>query len=69
MAYRTYILSDGSVVACCKDLAPYTVLGNVAETPLADIWNSADYARLRDDVASGVLDGSEACRRCVAGEL
>jgi MoaA/NifB/PqqE/SkfB family radical SAM enzyme len=69
VAYRTYVLTDGSVVACCKDWAPYTVLGNVAETPLADIWHSADYVRLRDDVAGGILDGSEACRRCVAGDL
>lgn len=56
-------------MACCKDWAPHTVLGNVAEKPLAAIWNSPDYVRLRGDIRRGDPGGFEVCRRCAAGEL
>jgi len=67
--YRTYVLTDGSVVACCKDWAGYTVLGNVAESSLESIWNSADYRRLRADVGQGVFQNFSVCRRCVTDSL
>ncbi|HEY90669.1 MAG TPA: radical SAM protein [Dehalococcoidia bacterium] len=67
--YRTYILTDGSVVACCKDWAGYTVLGNVKESSLESIWNSAEYRQLRSDVSRGVFGNFEVCRRCVSDSL
>ncbi len=67
--YRTYILTDGSVVACCKDWAGYTVLGNVAEESLASIWNSGEYHKLREDVSRGVFSNFEVCRRCIEDRL
>ena len=67
--YRTYILTDGSVVACCKDWAGYTVLGNVAEDSLQSIWNSGDYERFREDVSRGIFSNFEVCRRCVEDRL
>jgi len=66
---RACILSDGSVVPCCKDWAGYTVLGNVAEDSLESIWNSRDYTRLRDDLRKGIYSNFEVCRRCVEGAL
>lgn len=67
--YRTYIFTDGSVVACCKDWAGYTVLGNVAEESLESIWNSREYHKLREDVSRGVFSNFEVCRRCVEDRL
>ena len=69
VAERTYILSDGSVVLCCKDWAGYTVLGNVNEESLQSIWNSAEYRRLRNDISNGKIADCEVCRRCVADNL
>ncbi len=69
VSYRTYVLTDGSVVPCCKDWAGYTVLGNVAEDSLQSIWNSDDYGRLREDVSRGVFSNFEVCRRCVEDRL
>jgi radical SAM protein with 4Fe4S-binding SPASM domain len=66
---RTYILSDGSVVLCCKDWAGYTVLGNVSEESMESIWNSSEYRRLRDDIGHGKLADCEVCRRCVSDSL
>ena len=69
VADSTYILSDGSVVPCCKDWAGYTILGNVARDSLQSIWNSPDYVRFRRDVSNGVFSGFEVCRRCVEDRL
>ena len=66
---RAYILTDGSVVPCCKDWAGYTVMGNVAESSLQTIWDCRDYHRLRDDVSRGVFSNFEVCRRCVKDKL
>jgi len=65
----TYILSDGSVVACCKDWAGYTVLGDVNINSLQSIWNSTEYRSLRDDISRGILSSCEVCRRCVSDSL
>jgi radical SAM protein with 4Fe4S-binding SPASM domain len=69
VANSTYILTDGSVVPCCKDWTGYTVLGNVDRNSLQSIWNSPDYVRFRRDVSGGVLSSFEVCRRCVADSL
>ena len=68
-ATSTYILTDGSVVPCCKDWAAYTVLGNVGRGSLQSIWNSPDYVRFRRDVSDGVFSNFEVCRRCVTDSL
>jgi len=69
VADSTYILSDGSVVPCCKDWAGYTVLGNLSQDSLQSIWNSPDYVRFRRDVSNGVFSSFEVCRRCVEDRL
>ena len=66
---RTYILSDGTVVLCCKDWAGYTALGNVKDESLQSIWNSPEYRRLRDDIGQGRIADCEVCRRCVSDKL
>ena len=66
---RTYILSDGKVVLCCKDWAGYTVLGNVNDESLQSIWNSTQYRSLRDSISRGKFADCEVCRRCVSDSL
>ncbi len=67
--WRTYVLSDGRVVLCCKDWAGYTVLGNVAEASVAEIWNSPRYVQLRREISRGDFSHSEVCQRCQADAL
>ena len=66
---RAYVLTDGSVVPCCKDWAGYTVLGNVSHDSLESIWNSRDYDKLREDVSGGIFSNFEVCRRCIEDRL
>ncbi|HEX9896465.1 MAG TPA: SPASM domain-containing protein [Dehalococcoidales bacterium] len=68
-ASHTYILSDGSVVPCCKDWAGYSIIGNVSEQSLESIWNLAKYRRFRYDINKGKLPDIEVCRRCTTDRL
>jgi radical SAM protein with 4Fe4S-binding SPASM domain len=68
-ASHAYILSDGSVVPCCKDWAGYSIMGNVVIQSLESIWNSAKYRRFRDDINKGKLPDIEVCRRCLTDKL
>lgn len=65
VASRACVLSDGSVVGCCKDSIGHSVFGNVATQPLREIWNSPDYCRFREEVAGGVPGSFEVCHRCL----
>lgn len=44
----TTILSSGDVVACCFDLPGETVLGNVFERSIFDIWEGEAYTKFRN---------------------
>lgn len=66
---HTYILTDGSVVPCCKDWAGYTIMGNVSEQSLESIWDSKEYRRFRADIKKGKLPEIDVCQRCISDEL
>ena len=66
---HAYILSDGSLVPCCKDWAGYSIMGNVAERSLESIWNSAVYQHFRNDLNRGITPDIEVCRRCTTDRL
>lgn len=55
---------DGFVVACCRDTTGRTVLGNVFESPIMEIWNSQPYQQLRSSLAQGRPQDIPACRNC-----
>lgn len=38
---------DGEVLLCCHDIFNTVKIGNLAETPLADLWNSRKYREIR----------------------
>jgi radical SAM protein with 4Fe4S-binding SPASM domain len=58
------IASNGEVVACCRDLEHKTVLGNVFEASLADIWNGKAYQKLRRLLLDKSPEKSAACADC-----
>lgn len=66
---HAYVLSDGSVVGCCKDSVGYSTFGNVATETLGEIWNSPEYRRFRQEVSRGAAGDFEVCRRCLSDRL
>jgi radical SAM protein with 4Fe4S-binding SPASM domain len=58
------IASNGDVVACCRDLRRQTVLGNILEQSLPDIWRGKKFQKLRKDLIEENPAGSAACDGC-----
>ena len=58
------IASNGDVVACCRDLEHRTVLGNLFQEELADIWNGKRYLALRRNLAEESPERNAACKDC-----
>lgn len=44
---KCVVLRDGTVPLCCVDYNAKYVFGNVMDTPLLDIWNNAEWQRVR----------------------
>ena len=62
-----YVSANGNVLPCC--LSPFTtrdygglILGNAFQSPLAEIWNGANYRRFRAALQSDTP--WESCDRC-----
>jgi radical SAM protein with 4Fe4S-binding SPASM domain len=55
---------DGSVVPCCRDYNGAIPLGNVNETSLKEIWDSARYRLFRQSHATGRFGDNLVCRNC-----
>ena len=47
------VLLDGSVVLCCHDYEGITLVGNIFEQDVSEIWESSAYSELRQKVLSG----------------
>jgi len=60
----TAVLWNGDVVVCCRDYEGVTRVGNVHETPLAELWRSAAYKRYRAAHQARDWDTLELCRDC-----
>lgn len=58
------IQSDGDVVCCCVDWSRQTVIGNVKEKSLPEIWNGKKMKNLRLLHLSGQRFLNEACKNC-----
>ena len=57
---------DGSVHLCCADAVWKTVMGNVRETGLKDVWFSDSFKKARRSLANGDRACAEICRVCDA---
>lgn len=44
---KCVILRDGTVPLCCVDYNAEYVFGNIMETPLLEIWNNAEWRKVR----------------------
>ncbi len=58
------IASNGDVVACCRDLRRQTVLGNIVDQPLQEIWRGAAFQELRKNLVERMPWKSAACDGC-----
>jgi len=55
----------GDVVLCCHDLLGESVMGNIRETSLAQIWNGPAYRELRRQMLARNPEGVHpVCQRC-----
>ena len=61
--HSMYILSTGECVPCCKDWNGATVIGNITEASVEEVWNSDSYAAIRRKLDAGVFDEA-ACKLC-----
>ncbi len=59
-----HILTNGDVIACCRDSDYEEVMGNSYETPILDIWNGEKYRRFRKLHALKQWDQIPICARC-----
>ncbi|MBF0157286.1 MAG: SPASM domain-containing protein [Magnetococcales bacterium] len=58
------VSANGEVVACCRDIGHKTVLGNLFEKELMEVWNGPGYQSLRKSLADRQPGLVEACRGC-----
>ncbi|MCD6385094.1 radical SAM protein [Candidatus Sumerlaeota bacterium] len=57
MFEQVYILADGRLVLCCVDWEQTTIMGDLREQTLYEIWHSEKYRRYRQRFLAGELDG------------
>ena len=55
---------EGDVVPCCRDTGARTVLGNVFEQTIHDIWHGKKYQDLRTSLINKQVGKIEACKGC-----
>lgn len=55
---------DGNVVACCRDTVGRTVLGNIFEQSIMDIWNGEKYVEMRKALIERRVKDIAACENC-----
>jgi len=58
------IASNGDVVVCCRDLRHKTILGNVFQQSLTEIWNGEIYRNVRQRLLERKPCDIEACKGC-----
>jgi radical SAM protein with 4Fe4S-binding SPASM domain len=58
------VASTGDVVACSRDLRRQTVLGNLLEQPLEQIWNGPAMQEMRENLLAQRPDANGACAGC-----
>lgn len=64
VAYGLMVLADGTVVPCQQDFNGKLAVGNLRETDLVTLWNSAPMQRLQRDQREGRYETNPLCARC-----
>ena len=66
MWHSCVITWDGKVVPCCFDKDAHHELGNIADRPFEEIWNSEVYNAFRKQLFTA-RDQIEMCKNCTEG--
>jgi radical SAM protein with 4Fe4S-binding SPASM domain len=61
---RLIIMTDGSVTVCATDIMGYNIIGNVHETSLKELWDSANAREIRQLHKNGKYFQNDMCRIC-----
>lgn len=59
-----YVLPNGDCVVCCKDWLGLTVLGNVMQQSIDEIWYGSTYQYVRYRILQHEYDKVDACDAC-----
>jgi radical SAM protein with 4Fe4S-binding SPASM domain len=62
--YKMNILHNGDVIICCHDWERTTVLGNVRESSIKEIWNSPKAHSIRKLILNKKYSQIECCKNC-----
>ncbi len=68
---RDMIISwDGKAVLCCEDMGRKVILGDVSQSSIVDVWNSARAEKTMDYLWGGAYGKSDdfICRTCEFGQ-
>lgn len=61
---QLYLNYAGDVILCCSDVLWETVLGNINENPLGEIWYNNQFFKIRKALLEGRRNKIETCKRC-----
>ncbi len=61
---QIYILHDGRMLQCCADWEHRSVMGDLTQQPLADVWYGSRYRKLRRRFSAGDVGGM-ICSNCL----
>jgi len=63
MMTQAYVLFNGDLVLCCVDWERTTIMGNVSERSIEEVWNSEYYREFRKRFLAGDVKGT-LCATC-----
>lgn len=63
--YAMNIIFNGDCILCCHDWTRSTVVGNITNTPLKDVWNSYKMNQIRRSILSKKWKRVIPCRECI----
>lgn len=58
------VTHEGDCVACCRDTAARSVMGNVFRDGVMAVWNGARYQEFRQNLLDGHPERNAACKDC-----
>jgi radical SAM protein with 4Fe4S-binding SPASM domain len=61
---QAYIMFNGDMVLCCTDYTRKVVLGNIAGSSIASVWNSKKALSVRRLYSEGHMDRIPLCKDC-----
>lgn len=62
--FHMNVLFNGDIILCCNDWGRKSILGNVNEQSLVDIWNSEKANQIRRNILRREYEAIEACKAC-----